>query len=595
MLFALSTCWKARVVAQTRMRAGLAGLLAPLLAAFVTVRGDDSCPAGGGASGCRGSSPLGGTARLSGTYTAAAVPTSDLISQEVEELQEIIKLSEERIIILKEFRESASSGRGVPLHEVQARALTEKLPLISEVAKDTDRTPVAAAEDYLVTKAIVPLDEAANFIRFMPLKASRGGSSGKSVALPASLLVAVQSDGMTRIFTPMGELVLSFSAGHEYPVTQLAVTSMQEDNIVATSDDRGTMRMHKVTIRPRRPVKDTRGNSPSSSNDKPSSYLNAGAFNVTVNLLKQAQVPMEGDGQPPRITAMAVVSQQGVRYVVVGDDHGRLHTFGRNGSLHGVIDDVVPKGSGIRGLHQSANHVFYYSSTVFGYLELERQEVKHAVCPKFEGSIAALTVDSQHVARVLLADTLGQVWVFNLKNKKECKFEHKFPAILSSHARTDLASIHGYVLGLERQHHGQASASYMALNLSHVGAIGRKKSADPVDQPLVWRRTRGPVRDWSVHRRSYQGDLMAFLSEDGREIEIMELIMKAEILSGEKDTMSNFKLPVMGVAIVLVLGYQYMKRGGKLPIGGKSAAGVKDIAAALKNKRKLGPVGKGRF
>ena len=34
------------------------------------------------------------------------------------------------------------------------------------------------------------------------------------------------------------------------------------------------------------------------------------------------------------------------------------------------------------------------------------------------------------------------------------------------------------------------------------------------------------VRDWSVYKRYQQGDLLAFLSDDGHEIEILELLMQ---------------------------------------------------------------------
>jgi len=55
--------------------------------------------------------------------------------------------------------------------------------------------------------------------------------------------------------------------------------------------------------------------------------------------------------------------------------------------------------------------------------------------------------------------------------------------------------------------------------------------------------------------------LLAFLSEDGKEIEIAELLMTV-YQAPAQDNFSNFKLPVIAVAVVLVLGYQYMKNKG---------------------------------
>merc|ERR1712066_89672 len=107
-----------------------------------------------------------------------------------------------------------------------------------------------------------------------------------------------------------------------------------------------------------------------------------------------------------------------------------------------------------------------------------------------------------------------------------------------------------------------------------------------------------------------QGDLLAFLSEDGHEVEIVELLMQV-YQAPSTDSFGNFKLPVIAVAIVLVLGYQYVKQKGKFGGGGGGGLGggkkldwnSDDFASALKSKRggmgglgggKLGGLGKNR-
>merc|ERR550532_2218055 len=118
-----------------------------------------------------------------------------------------------------------------------------------------------------------------------------------------------------------------------------------------------------------------------------------------------------------------------------------------------------------------------------------------------------------------------------------------------------------------------------------------ERSSAQQPSPVVWRRPRGPVKAWAVQKRVQQGDLIACLSEDGHEIEIMELLMQV-YTAPAGDTFGNFKLPVIAVAIVLVLGYQYVKQKGKLG-GGGPGKGKKfdwpdnDFASALKNRRKL--------
>merc|ERR1712186_61342 len=120
-----------------------------------------------------------------------------------------------------------------------------------------------------------------------------------------------------------------------------------------------------------------------------------------------------------------------------------------------------------------------------------------------------------------------------------------------------------------------------------------QKLMGQVPSSIVWRRNRAWTKSWAVHKRYQQGDLVACLSEDGHEIEIMELLMQVINTAPATDSFGNFKLPVIAVAIVLVLGYQYVKQKGKLGGGlGSSGLGKKyDFGssdfAALKNKRKL--------
>merc|ERR1712232_720014 len=202
-------------------------------------------------------------------------------------------------------------------------------------------------------------------------------------------------------------------------------------------------------------------------------------------------------------------------------------------------------------------------------------------CAKFDGTITTAIIDSQQSARVLVADEDGTVWVFNVKEKKHCKVEHRFP-IGATNKPIELASIRGFVLGLERAPHGRYPVSVVALNMSMVGKK-RPGHMDPssLPSPVVWRAGRAPVRDWSVYKRYQQGDLLAFLSEDGHEIEIMELLMQV-YTAPISDSFGNFKLPVIAVAVVLVLGYQYMKQKG----GGGGAAFKDHDFSALRNKRK---------
>merc|ERR1712232_382605 len=176
--------------------------------------------------------------------------------------------------------------------------------------------------------------------------------------------------------------------------------------------------------------------------------------------------------------------------------------------------------------------------------------VRHMDCAGFEGRVIAAAVDGQSPARILVASVEGTVAVLNARNKKECRVEHHFAKGTNDGAAVGLGSTKGFAVILE---HSDATWSLAALNMSHVGKMKQEDQS-----PFVWRRHITSVRAWAFHRRQQQGDLIAVLSEDGKEIEIAELLMSVYTPPVE-DSFGNYKFPLVAGGIVLVLGFQYMK------------------------------------
>mmetsp|Transcript_36273 Transcript_36273/g.71676 ORF Transcript_36273/g.71676 Transcript_36273/m.71676 type:complete len:468 (-) Transcript_36273:110-1513(-) len=459
--------------------------------------------------------------------------------------------------------------------------------MLSETANPLG--PSAAAEDYLISKAVIPQEQEVVFLKFMSLRtprASSGSSSASSTqsSMPSALLVAAQADGTVRLFTPSGELALTFSAGHEHAVTNLAVAPGHDEYLLATVDAAGVIRAHRITVRQRRLTKDQKLSRRNSTTEKVSQFLGL-QMNVTAQLFRQMQVPAGSDGETPQVTALAVASQQGSKFFVAGDVEGKISVFTKNGTFRGKIDATMVPGAGVEGLDVALNNLLFFAGEEWGYVELEKLEVRRVDCPRFEGRTAAATIDSQQASRVFVADEQGSVWVFNVKNKRDCKLEMQF-ARGSTRAPIELASVRGFVLGLERPTKGEATV--LALNMSVAAG---KRPGEPAGSPVVWRKSREEVRAWAVQKRFQQGDLIACVSGDGLEIEIMELLMQV-YTAPQADNFGNFKLPVIAVAIILVLGYQFIKQKGKFSgsggggLGGKKFGGD-DFAAALRNKRKL--------
>lgn len=123
----------------------------------------------------------------------------------------------------------------------------------------------------------------------------------------------------------------------------------------------------------------------------------------------------------------------------------------------------------------------------------------------------------------------------------------------------------GFFIALETGS-GRSSSTMVAYNMSHSR---KKMELEQYPSPVVWRTDRPAVKSWALLERTQDGDLVAFLSQNGWEIEVAELIMKVYTTPTEDPfSFSNFKLPLILVSILIVVGYQYSKGGHKLDEAG---------------------------
>lgn len=585
------------------------GAIASLLCRAVWAQGgDETCPAGAAGAACRAnpgrdaSSPA--RAKWSAGPAAPQVPHIDLITQEIEQLNDLIKLGEDKMALLKEVQGAAKYKRG--LSEAQARALKEELPLLSTVASQGERTPIAAHEDFLVTKTIMEMESPVLSVRFLLLRNQRkptdpSSSSSSSptaqLGIPSCILVAAQKDGTVKLFSPDGELLLSFPSGHSQALTQLTVSPTHEEHLMATGDVGGAIRVHKVSVLKRRVSKEERMARNNATDEKTSQYLST-QLNVTVQFQREFQVPAGSHGEVPSLTSLALATHRGTRQVVAGDSEGRISIFAKNGTLRGFVDATAMEGPGVEGLHAHHSQLLFRAGIEWGYVNLEKLDVNHMDCPKFEGRVAAATVDNQVVSKVLLSDENGGVWVFNVKNKKDCELDRKILPATAAKAPVELASIKGFTIAMQKAT-DNVSSSLLALNMSQKTARRRPGEQGPGGH-VVWRRQGAVVQDWSLQKRQQQGDLIALLSDDGREIEILELLMSVYVPAPTGgDPFGNMQMPIMGVAVVCLLGYQLMKQKGKGSsgagglggLGGKGKAGNIDFASLASKRKAAGGLG----
>jgi hypothetical protein len=502
-----------------------------------------------------------------------------------------VQLCEKRIQLLEELKMAVRSGRDLSIPDSHLRALHDRMPLLSDVSIDQDRGPHSNADDFLVSKAIIPQEEPVSFIKILPLRGpqTQGAGNTAQIAMPSALLVAVRSDGGVRLFSPSGEMYLSFSAGHENPVTRIAVSPSHDEYFLATADTGGIMRIHKVNVRQRWLSKEQKEHRRKSFDEKFSQYLGSqvnvtAQFTKTIKLAKMRRVT---DDTLPEVTALTVASYQGTKYFVLGDEDGKVNVFTRNGTFAAQLNATSIAGERVDSLYSHLSTLVYRTGSRWGFINLDTMVVQPMHCPKFVGEVTAVIVDSQHSAKVLVADQDGTVWVFNMKEKRICKVEHRFPRGSTS-APLELASVRGYALVLEQATIGREGASLMALNMSHVGAR-RESLPDASGLPsgsVVWRKNRAAVKDWAVHKRFQQGDLIAFLSEDGYEIEVMELLMQIYQAGGSFDSFGDYQGVIVAVGILLVIGFQWARSKGIFGTDENELEKLAKAAQGTKKKKK---------
>eukprot|EP00928_Gymnodinium_smaydae_P034922 TRINITY_DN2464_c4_g1_i1.p1 TRINITY_DN2464_c4_g1~~TRINITY_DN2464_c4_g1_i1.p1 ORF type:complete len:635 (-),score=139.84 TRINITY_DN2464_c4_g1_i1:152-2056(-) len=518
------------------------------------------------------------------SQSAAPRATADLITQEVEELEQYIKLCDERVAMLQELQGILETGVNISLPDAHARLLREKLPLLADVVEEREVAPDGASEDYLVRSGDLVLSDSASFVRLLQLKSSATSPSGATTAsgqgsVPSSIIVAVQTNGGVKMFTNTGNLELSFDAGHDRPVTAAAVPSggIAEERLLATGDASGLVRVHRIQVRAAKRA--PRDNSSSLETERVSQYLSP-QLNVTAQFHVQIDdaVGSADGGDGVKLTALAFTSSKAL---VVGDSAGTVRIFSRNGTLKFTVDALTTPGEGIVGfaVPASGSSLLFWGGSEWGYLDTDKGEARRIECQGFESAIHDAVLDSQQSSRVIVASEDGAVSVLNVKNRKDCRVEHRFHKGSLGGSNAQLASIDGFALGLYRGD-AQRTGAVTALNMSVVG-----KKRNPLSQtsPVVWRSHGEKWRDWSVLRRSQQPDVIALLGEDGQRIHVMELIMTAYRPPVQEDPMWFSKVPMALICIVLVAGYQYMKHKNK---GGKK--GGKDFdwdSSEFKNLR----------
>jgi len=466
--------------------------------------------------------------------TCAEPPKEDLVTQEVRALEEYISAATDKVRLLKELKAALGTG-SVELPSMHKELLQAQLPPIDGIQRA--QTPMMNADDFSYLAAQVTLPESSFAIKFLPLRSTMSHSVNTQTHTPTALIVTASGAGL-HILTPTGERVADLAI----PGIELLETSKgTEDHFILVVGN-GTKTMTKLQIRAR-PWKLTSEERAARKNatEKLSQYL-LPEVNLTVKELWS--VPLEA----PAVTDIQPVTQRGTKYIAVGDAEGQLRLHAANGTQLSVTQGTDDEG-GILELSQ-AQGIVYRSKRSVGLFSAEDQVIQ-LPCT-FDESVHSL-VRATGASQRLLVHADGALHAISTKDKAvSCKREWSFPI-----PPVETFNVKGVILTVT----SGAPGKLMALNLTRAEQLH-----------VAWSREFDSIKVWDAYKRHNMGDLFAMLSGDGRQLSVWELLVPLEPVKSD-ESFGNMKVPVMVCAVVLVLGYQFMKGGGRSSGGGFGGGG----------------------
>jgi hypothetical protein len=472
------------------------------------------------------------------TLTVFAAEHKTLLAQEIGALEDIIAAAQKKVTVLKELQSKV--GRGLQeFHPVAHSLLNTPLPSLSELPKSV--TSSADDVSYKMSKITAPFPVLE--VKFVPLRASSVSPTGSTL----QALVACLTETGVLLYTPSGALVAEWLI-EEPTFISAGPTSYSQDEVFFVVFAKGKLTRINVKTRQWRlsgaEKEDRRNIEPRNS----TTFVPE----VNVTLSKAWSYTIKGE-----ITSLQAMSSRGQKYIVLGGKEGGLYLHSLNGTYLGYTQ-AADDGDDVLELAYTASLV-YRSSTSFGMFSPDEQVV-HRPC----GSVTKLTSAVQLVgAQKLLVHVDGELQSIGTKDKTTCEREWKLPF-----EPVRLHPLKGMVLGLT------------SGDEKRLIALDTTRGAP---EEIMWERKLGNVIAFDVFRRFGGGGMFATLSGSKTTIEVWDLLNEPPRAPGSfggfggggdgGDSLSNMKMPIFMVAILLVVGYQYMKISNKKTPGKSSKGG----------------------
>eukprot|EP00435_Cladocopium_sp_Y103_P025929 s2351_g6.t1 len=217
-------------------------------------------------------------------------------------------------------------------------------------------------------------------------------------------------------------------------------------------------------------------------------------------------------------------------------------------------------------------NVVYVAGNQWGMLDLEKGTARAFNCYKYPGTgVLDAVTDTALQTRIVAADLDGTIWVFSMRDKRDCKVEHRFPSS-ATRAPLSLASVRGFILVMERARSFTGKAEVTVLNMTHVGKSWDDPARDT--SPVSWKRSSRPLRDWdaSAVGKTCQEAKVEKLAAEAR---------KADVIHRDPDELAPRRkvLPPLADSKLRIL----MKEFRKLDKDGSGEVSKDELAVALRD------------
>jgi hypothetical protein len=479
-----------------------------------------------------------------------AAEKKTLLAQEIGALEDIIVAAQKKVTVLKELQ--GKVGRGIQdFHPVAHSLLSTPVPALSELPTRV----VGSADDvsYKMSKIIAPFPVLE--VAFVPLRASSTTPTGSTL----QALVACLTETGVLLYTPSGAFVAEWLV-EDPTFLSAGPTSYSQDEVFFVVFAQG--KLTRVNVKTRQ----WRLSPAEKEQRKNAEPRNSTTFvpEVNVTLSKAWSLSVKAE-----ITSLQAMSSRGQKFIVLGGQDGGLYLHSLNGTYLGYTQ-AADDGDRVLGLAYTASLV-YRSSSSFGLFTPDEQVV-HRPC----GLVQNLTSAVQLVgAQRLLVHVDGELQSISTKQKTTCEREWTMPF-----EPVGLHPLKGMVLGLT----SGDEKRLMALDMTR-GA----------PDEILWERKLGDVVSFDTFRRFGGGGMFVTLSGSKTTIEVWDLLNEAPRAPGSfggfgggdgGDSLSNMKMPIFMVAILLVVGYQYMKVSNKKPSGGRKGGGLADLKRLAELKKR---------